>query len=501
VAAAGAILATLVAGLGFSVAMYIREREARAESEQAATRSNQVATFLGDMLSAAGPSKAQGRDSAMLQDILDTTAERLGRELGHFPEVEAELRSVLGSTYEDLMQYEKAEAMHRLAWRLRRSFLASEHPQVIQSMVELASALHLQDELNESEALLRQCLKLQEGSAEIGKKARFKTLDMLAWIRFRQGDLTEAEGFGNRAIAVAQAMGEKGKPYARSALSTLGAVFDKKCRFSEAVATQRQALELARQLEGELHPSTVSCMNNLCHALVKEGSFDEVLETASAAMAIERKIYGKPVCKCTHALTKAIANVHEYRGEIDKAIELYQSAIQAATEVYGANHRFTNDKRALLIRACVRAGRLDDADQALGEAEAVGAKDSADTSFLSATAMLKLARNDVATAESLARADVQRATSESGVPSTGLAEAQRALAAVRLAQNRPVDAERLLRDSLAILNPELNPNSPLVAEAMSELAKVLRFLDASSTEAAELEKEVVSVRENDWKPD
>jgi eukaryotic-like serine/threonine-protein kinase len=498
VAAAGAILATLVAGLGFSVAMYVRERDARAKSEQAATRSDQVAEFLGDMLRAAGPSKARGRDSAMLQDILDTTAERLGKELGDFPEVEAELRSVIGGTYEDLENFEKGTEMHRIALRLRRSFLPEGHIKVIQSMYDLASVLEYQDQLEESEALLRQCLAaLQTPSAE-NLKLAFQINNVLSWVRFRQGDLRDAEGYCRHSLVIAKEMGEKGEDEASTSLSTLGTILEKKSLFSESVTVQREAIELTRKSEGELHPGVVVCLNNLCHSLVKEGKFSEVLTTAREALDLEVRIYGKPVSGCTDALHKAIANVHEYRGEYSEAIRHIETAIAAATDVYGADHRYTNDKRALMIRVQVKAGLLDEADATLKKAESVGADQSADTSLLAAQALLKLARNDIPSAEKLAEADIERARAESREQTVGLAEALRVRALVRLAQNRLDDAEKELRTSIEILRPDLNPNSPLVAEAWSDLAKVLRARDASSSEAAGLEQKVQALRETAW---
>lgn len=498
VAAAGAILATLVIGLGFSVAMYVRERDARAKSEQSATRSDQVAEFLSDMLRAAGPSKAKGQDSAMLQDILDTTANRLGKELGDFPEVEAELRSVIGRTYEDLENFEKGTEMHRIALRLRRSFLPEGHIKLIQSMYDLASSLEYQDQLEESEALLRQCLAALKTPSAENLKLAFQVNNVLSWVRFRQGDLRDAEGFCRHSLVIAKEMGESGEDEASTSLSTLGTILEKKARFSEAVTVQREAIALTRKSEGELHPGVVVCLNNLCHSLVKEGKFSEVITTAREALELEMRIFGKPVSGCTDALHKAIANVHEYRGEYSEAIRHIETAIAAATDVYGADHRYTNDKRALMIRVLVKAGLLDEADATLQKAESVGADQSADTSLLAARAILKLARNDIPAAEKLAEADVERARAESREQTVGLAEALRVRALVRLAQNRLDDAEKELRTSIEILRPDLNPNSPLVAEAWSDLAKVLRARDASSAEAAGLEQKVQALRETAW---
>ncbi|HUI07399.1 MAG TPA: serine/threonine-protein kinase, partial [Verrucomicrobiae bacterium] len=68
--------------------------EQKANTE--AAKSQQVARFLEDMLQGVGPSVALGRDTTMLKEILDKTAERVGKDLTNQPLVEAELRNTIG---------------------------------------------------------------------------------------------------------------------------------------------------------------------------------------------------------------------------------------------------------------------------------------------------------------------------------------------------------------------------------------------------------------------
>src|SRR5439155_20123536 len=126
--AASLVTAALVIGLGLSTWLFVKERRTRqraenAEREQArqrqqaeaegkkarseAAKSQQVARFLQDMLQSVGPSVAQGRDTAMLQEILDKTAERVGNDLTNQPEVEAELMTTIGLVYSELGQRDK----------------------------------------------------------------------------------------------------------------------------------------------------------------------------------------------------------------------------------------------------------------------------------------------------------------------------------------------------------------------------------------------------------
>jgi serine/threonine protein kinase len=85
------------------------ETKERQKAQTEAAKSRQVAQFLEDMLEGVGPSKALGRDTTMLKEILDRTAERVGRELTNQAEVEIEIRDRLATTYQELGLYKQME--------------------------------------------------------------------------------------------------------------------------------------------------------------------------------------------------------------------------------------------------------------------------------------------------------------------------------------------------------------------------------------------------------
>src|SRR5262249_29647395 len=89
------------------------ETKERQKVQTEAAKSRQVAEFLKDMLASVGPSRALGRDTTMLREILDKTADRIGKGLTNQPEVEIELRDVLAQTYQELGLHKEMELMSR----------------------------------------------------------------------------------------------------------------------------------------------------------------------------------------------------------------------------------------------------------------------------------------------------------------------------------------------------------------------------------------------------
>lgn len=499
VAAAFTILTILVAALAVSVSLYLRESAARAKAATAAVKSQQVAKILTEMLETVSPSKAQGRDTSLLREILDLTAERLGSELADQPEVEAELREVLGRTYEGLDEFERAEAMSREVLRLRRTFLPPSDPAIALALYNHASALDYLDDLTGSENALREAVGLlQSGPGKGRDLLSGKVHDLLAWILYRKGAIAAAEEESRKAIEICTAIGPDGTQALTQAMGTLATTLNKAARFRESESLTRDVLQRQLAEIGPTHPKIATTLNNLCHVLVRTGKFGEVEKLAPETIELERKITGKSPGSCTDALYKTLASVHEHRREYPEAIEDLQAAIGAATAVFGPNHRFTNDKRAMLARIQVAAGMLDEAAATLAEAGPPWG-DSAENSLQAAAARLALARGDIPTAEKEIRADLERLHRASPGTSIETIDALQVLAMVEQAKGALPAAEKIYREAIAVLNPDENPGTPQLVQLQDGLASVLRAIDSQSPEAQSLEREVSERRAAGWK--
>ena len=98
------LLGIIATSLGLSWVLRERavaERE-RAAAQTQAARSAQVAQAMKDMLADVRPNVFKGMDTKLLRTVLDQTAARLSTSLKGQPEVEADLRQILGKVYADL---------------------------------------------------------------------------------------------------------------------------------------------------------------------------------------------------------------------------------------------------------------------------------------------------------------------------------------------------------------------------------------------------------------
>ncbi len=494
VAGVGAVAVAVLIGLGVSTYLFFREKAARARADAAAIKSQQVAEFLKQMLAAAGPSKAQGRDATMLRDILDQTAARLGHELKDQPAVEAELRRTLVYAYEDLDEFERAVAMHREALRLRRQVFGAEHLLVAESLYDLSDSLDYYNDPAGAETALLEARAIRQRILGPRHPVMAETLNQLSWVQGRLGKLAESEQSARTAVEILRAAPIEEQNELGFALTALATTLQKMARFAEAADLHREQLDWVRRHRGEMDPGVLASLNNLSFTLVALGELDEAERIGLEALALGDKIHRGKLHRTSDSQIKALALVNEFRGELPEAEARLIEAVRAADELFGPTHGFTADARAQLVRVQVRRGRLDEAE-ATYRAAAAATGPMGENSLLIAGSLLALARGDLETAERRARTEVQNERAAGSGPRQ-TARALHMLARVLIAKDSPGDAEPLLREALALWRPE-NTGTPEMAEFRSRLAEALLAQPpdaARAAEAAILLREVSAAR-------
>ena len=276
------------------------------KAEAEAARSAQVAAFMTGMLDGVRPSVALGRDTTMLREILDATTRRLD-ELKSQPAVEADLRSVLGSVYYDLGEYQSSEAMYRAALALRREFRGDKHADVARSLSDVGEALRKQSRYEEAEPLFAQALAMQRELLGNSDPAVAHTLYRLGMMhnRMQQGDkaepllrevliifrqhpgedvrgpldqlasslriqrkYAEAEDIDQEAVVLCRKLAPSGDPLLAGALYNLGVLFRAQGKHAEAEPYLREALEMQRKQLPRDHEDTVWSIYALASSLI-----------------------------------------------------------------------------------------------------------------------------------------------------------------------------------------------------------------------------------------
>ena len=395
-AAAGFMFAALAIGLGVSLWSL---RKANRE----ASRSQQVAQFLQDMLQGVGPAVARGRDTAMLREILDKTAQRLDKELKNQPDVEADLRTTIGCVYRDLGLYTnaetmhrqalalqeklrgsqnlqvacslhnlavafqdegkfaKAEALHRQALAMRKKLLGKEHPAAVESLINVGNTLWSQGRFAEAEKLYREALAMQKKlpGGEHPKLAH--SLYNLANSLIGQGKYAEAETLSREVLAMQKRLLGSDHPDLAYGLQGLANVLFAQYKFAEAETLCREALAMQKKLLGSEHPHVAQSLNNLALVLQSEGKLAEAETLHREALVMQKKLLGSEHPDVAQSL-EGVAYVLSAQGKFAEAETLYREALAMQKKLLGREHPNVVSSRNSLVDVLMRQRKFDEAE-------------------------------------------------------------------------------------------------------------------------------------------
>ena len=322
VSAAAVLLVAAVIGLSVGAVLLQRARLETDDQRKAAVTSQRKAEAINrflvdDLLKQADPVNNPVGDKLTVRELLDKAADKLdtGGGLNGEPEVEAEIRGVIGHAYEYLGAFAKAEPHNRRSWVLLTNLHGADDRKTLAIRNRLVFVVVNQDRLTEGEAIAVEALAacdrvLGDGFAETADAAL-----NLGEVRLRQGKPEEAVILRRRAVQIFKATLEPddikilesendlgvslvnaGRPV--EAVPILQSVVDRRRKkplnseflvtfsnlggamvaagqFADAEAPLRETMMLSEKSVGRRGRATLSARNLLCYALEGQGKFAE----------------------------------------------------------------------------------------------------------------------------------------------------------------------------------------------------------------------------------
>ncbi len=319
--AAGVVTAALIIGLVVSTWMFFKEQQARQQAQREAAKSREVAQFLKDMLKGVGPSVALGRDTTMLKEILDKTAERVGKDLTNQSDVEIELRGIIGRVYFDLGLYDQAVIMHRRALELARSIYGSGDAHVAELSMGLAwdlSRIMLNDE---AEKLSRESLAISRRLPGTNNLMLAEALQCWGCMLTAQGKHAEAESSIRESLSIYKGLSESNSLQVAILLCDLGHELNSQGKPGEAERYEREAVELGRQLVGNVDPFVALFINNLGYTLCNEGKVAEGESLLRESLDLNRRLIGNDNPQTVNNFNKLVLTLRT-EGKTNEAEQL-----------------------------------------------------------------------------------------------------------------------------------------------------------------------------------
>ncbi|MCG3127767.1 MAG: Serine/threonine-protein kinase PknD [Phycisphaerae bacterium] len=477
--------------------------ESRRLAEKKTETAERISTFLQDILGAATPGFARGRDTAVLSDLLEQTNRKIDTQLADQPEVAAAVHDVIGRTYQSLGKLDTAERHLRAALELRRQRLGDDHADTVTSVTHLTKLMFARGDLKGAEPLVRETLTRQKRLLGEEHVDVATTLNNLASLLYSDGQLDEAAALFRDALAMrARLLGRRHRHVAQS-LNNLATVLKAQRAYDAAEPMLREALTLNRELLGNDHPETAQSCNNLAALWWEMGRFDDAEPLYRETLALRERLLGARHPDVAESLSNLGVMAHT-RGRDAEAEPLLRRALEIRREALGASHALVAGTLGNLASVVQAQGRLDEAaelfEQALrvhreqfGDAHALVASDRHNLGVLAQLC----GRLEDADAQLTAALEIRRALF--GERHLDVAESLTALAALESERGEADEARQHYEAALEI-ERELGGGHPRIAVSLAGLGKVLMQGGEIAPAEARL-REALTVREGAYPAD
>ncbi len=511
VAVGAAALVVVVLATGVVAALWQAKVAARERDAAEA-----VTAFMVELFQTADPSVSGGED-VTARELLDRGAQRIERRLAGQPDVQAKLLSTVGQVYlqlglhdsarpllEHALQLEHAQgvagpevsatalllgkaladagdtegARARLeeALEIRRGLYGETHPDVAESMFELASVLHMTADRALGDTLFEQWMALQDLlRTPAGTAQADRLLQTGQYLRGKER-MAEAEQYMREALAMSRSLHGDRHPSVVASLLALGGLLTNTDRLEEARRTYEEAARLDRTLYPDGHGGLVTSLLGLSAIARRQERLTIADSLLDEALAMAPRVLG--------AGDVQVAVLYYNRGQVRYALDRFEDAradFARATVIWtaqlGPDHVYVMHAKAAQAHALRDDGRFGEAEALYLAAEAGYRAAYGDKHALVGSTLLNLGRLYRMSGDPERAAEVlEEATAiliaAHGDDAVEVADARLARGRSLADLGRMEDARMELEAAHPVLLRERGPEDPTTRQAAAALAEI-----------------------------
>ncbi len=456
VAAAFAVFLVSVAVVLAVLLARISDERDRVRRER--DKAREVATYLQEIFRDADPTATLG-DTITAREILERGAERLDRELGDQPLIQAGMCAAIGNVYRSLGLFERANELLTRALELRRQSLGTEHPEVAESLFDLGVLRREQGDHKVAETLLREALGQRRRTLGEEHPSVAATQSELGLALGLRGDFEAAEAMFVEALELRRrVLGDEHELTAQT-LGDFARVKTEERDWPRSEELYREALGITRAAFGEVHPQVALYLNSLGEVLHRKWELDGAKELYVKALEIARKLYGDRHPALAPHLNN-LAVLHAQQEDFAGAEPPLREVVDMQRELLGGEHADLAQSLNNLASLLRNKGDLAESEELYRESLAIYRKSLAPEHPTIASVMNNLAgllrdRKDFDGAESLFRQalEIRRASVGEQHPEFGLSLL--GVGVVHLDRGQFQQAEATLRQAVEVFSGAL----------------------------------------------
>lgn len=367
VVTATAALVAVTTLIGFYTVRVAAERD-RAQRE--AQKASRISEVLTSVFASADPYRNPDGTESTDRGLLDLGAARVSTELGDQPDVQAELLTLIGRTFQRMGQYDKALPLQQQALDIARRTFGPDDARVGQSLNDLGVLQRAMGNYADSEALLIESLALRRKLFGNDNKDVAVTLVELARVLRDRGRVAEAEAPIREALAIrTKIFGDEHRETATSK-NELGQFLLERGDLAGAEPMLRQNAATSERVLGADHPNAGASKANLAGLLVAKGEYGEAEALMREALRNRRVAFGEHHVEYAVALAN-LAGTLDAAGKNADVLPMLERALNIAMPQLGLEHPRVVPIVIELGRAQIANGQATAAESGLRQALAV----------------------------------------------------------------------------------------------------------------------------------
>ena len=462
---------------GLAIFFTVRLAKAKNAALAEAARTERVERFMLSMFGGGQPEAAPSKD-LLVVTLLDRGV-READSLKSDPETQADLYETLGSMYQLLNNFPKADELLRAGLDRMKAALGVDHPKVAEALSQLGTLRGDQGKFKDAELLAQQALDLASRQLPAGSAPVLAAKVVLARVLMQGGSYDKALVLLNPIVRL-QPSTEPGTYVLRDSLTVAGIASYYLGRYDAAEAMGRRALALDHQLFGKGHPQTAFDLMNLATVKATLAEYSEAEGFYREALGAVKAWYGPDhpdVASCESILARTL----QMEGKNAEAETLAQQALKIQERAYGTLHPYVALTLDILGILAAKRGDLAAAKRHLIRAiqinkalYGVGSQFTAMSNFDLAEAYLKEGRN--ARAEEMLRGAVSALVADLPANDNRIGAAKASWGRALLRERRYVEAEKQLSAGYRILEKQTHPSADRMMETRRDLVAVYEAL-------------------------
>ena len=404
----------------------------------------------------------------LAEEALAIRREQLGER---HPDVADSLNN-LALLYEGQGRYGEAEPLHNKALAIRREQLGERHPDVADSLSNLASLYLVQGRYREAEPLFIEALAIYPEQLGERHPNVATTRNNLAELYRAQGRYGEAEPLHQEALAIRREQLGEHHPDVADSLNNLALLYLAQGQYREAEPLFIEALAIYSEQLGDRHPAVATTLNNLALLYQGQGRYGEAERLHNEALAIRREQLGERHPDVADSLNN-LASLYLAQGQYREAETLIIEALAIYPEQLGARHPNVATSLNILAELYRAQRRYGEAERLHNEAlairrERLGERHPDVATSLNSLALLYQGQGRYGEAEPTYKESLAIYQERLGARHPNVAQILINLAALHLIQSHPQEMVRSFQEALAIEEWQLELNLTTLTESQRQ---------------------------------